>query len=150
MNIEKVIYIDGQMGIESTVYTHEDGKERIAYTGYLRKLEKDMPLADYLAEKPGAVCLSFDEALKRISEVEEKAYIKPWVEISADAWTEALEVLPPEKWKTVNGVELFRISERTTGNITAHYARIGARHFSASRRTSAAYEKLAQEVKEVA
>ena len=109
-----------------------------------------MTVAEYLLEKPGAACLSFDEALKRISEAEEKAYIKPWTEITEDQWTDALEVLPPQKWRTVDGVELFRMSEYTTGNITAHYARAGGRYFTANRRTSDAYENLAQELKQVA
>lgn len=107
MNIEKVIYQDGQTGIESTVYTDKDGIERVAYTGYLRKMEKDLTVSEYLADKPGSACVPFDEALEQIAKAEQSAYIKPWTEITEEQWMDALEVLPPQKWQTVDGVELF-------------------------------------------
>ena len=146
MNIKKVIYKDGEGHLETTVYKDQYGVERCAYTGYLRKLDNDLTVPEYLSEKPDAVCISFDDALERIAKAEDAAYIKPWTEITEDQWMDALEVLPPQKWQTVNGVELFRMSEYTTGNITTHYARIGERCFCANRRTSDAYEKLAAEV----
>lgn len=150
MNIEKVIYKDGETGIQSTVYTDKEGVERIAYTGYLRGLDKDVLLSDYLAENVGSVCLPFDEVLSRIKTTEECVYIKPWSEITEDQYMDALECLPPQKWQTVDGVNLFRMSEYTTGSITAHYARFNSKFFTANRRTSDAYDKLAFEVKAVA
>lgn len=146
MNTEKVIYQDGHTGIESTVYRDKEGIERIAYTGYLRKLEKDVTVSEYLAENPGFMCLSFDEALNRIAKAEQAEFIKPWIEISLDTWTEALECLPPQKWQTVDGVEIFRMSEYMTGSITAHYARVGDRCFFANRRTTDAYQAMAKEI----
>ena len=150
MNIEKVIYKDGETGIQSTVYMDKEGIERIAYTGYLRGLPNDLTLHEYLIEGNGMICLPFDEALKRISEAEEGIYIKPWTEITEEVYMEALECLPPEKWQTVNEVNLFRMSEYTTGIITAHYARFDGRYFTANRRTSDAYQKMSEEVKALA
>lgn len=150
MNIEKVIYKDGETGIKSTVYMDKNGIERVAYTGYLRGLDKDVTLSDYLMENKEAACLPFDEALKRISEAEEGIYIKPWTEITEEVYMEALECLPPEKWQTVNEVNLFRMSEYTTGSITAHYATFGKRYFTANRRTSDSYQKMSEEVKTLA
>ena len=142
---EKVIYKDGETNLQSTVYTDKEGVDRVAYT-FPYPAGIDKTVAEYLAGNPGTVCISFDEALERMTKAEESAYIKPWTEITQEQWTEALEVLPPEKWLTVNGVELFRMSEYTTGNITTHYARMGKRCFCANRRTSDSYEKLAAEV----
>ena len=141
-----VMYRDGSTNIETTVYRDDAGVERCAYT-FPYPAGVDKTVTEYLAENPGAVYMSFDEALDKISAAEQSKYIKPWMEITEDQWTDALEVLPPEKWQTVNGVELFRMSERPTGDITAHYARIGGRYFTANRRTSDKYEKLAQEVR---
>jgi len=141
MEIKKVIYKDGETNLHTVTYTDAQGVERCAYS--------DLTVSEYLKANPGTVAISFDEALERIAKAEDAAYIKPWTEISADAWMEALEVLPPQKWQTVDGVELFRMSEYTTGNITAHYARTGDRHFCANRRTSDAYEKLAAEIREL-
>ena len=42
----------------------------------------------------------------------------------------------------------FLMSEYTTGNITAHYARIGCQYFCANRRTTDAYDTLAAQVLE--
>lgn len=40
-------------------------------------------------------------------------------EITADRYDEMLNVLPPLKWCTINGVEMFCISEMTTGTYTS-------------------------------
>lgn len=145
---EKVIYKDGECNLQTVVYRDPEGVERCAYTfPYPKGIDKTV--TEYLAENSGTICLSFDEALERMGKAEEAAYIKPWTEISEDAWTDALEVLPPQKWKTVDGVELFRMSEYTTGNITTHYARIAGRCFCAGRRISEPYEVMAAQVQDI-
>ncbi len=49
---------------------------------------------------------------------------KPLTEITEEYWWEMLEVLPPEKWETVMGVEIFRMMEYYTGNVTHHFIRM--------------------------
>ena len=71
------------------------------------------------------------------------------MEISEDKYDDALGVLPPEYWRTFDGVNIFRMMEYLTGNITAHYARYERRYFCANRRTSTAYRDIAKEVKEL-
>lgn len=44
-------------------------------------------------------------------------------EITEERWEEMLCVLPPLKWCTINGVEMFCISEMYTGSFTNQYAR---------------------------
>ena len=110
---------------------------------------KDFTVAEYLEHLgPGFVCIPLESALDQIHEVQETTYIKPWKEITEDQYHYALEVLPPEKWQTVDGVNIFRMSEYTIGNITAHYAFYNKRYFTADRRTSDKYDKLAAEVKQ--
>jgi hypothetical protein len=56
--------------------------------------------------------------------MEREFYCKPAVVISKEQWYEMLEVLPPEKWHTdSDGVDKFNMSEKTTGSITAQYAK---------------------------
>lgn len=43
-------------------------------------------------------------------------------EITRDAFYAALEVLPPEDWEMVDGIESFKMSERYSGRITTIYA----------------------------
>lgn len=43
-------------------------------------------------------------------------------EITADRFNEMLDVLPPLKWCTIDGVEMFCISEMYTGTYTNQYA----------------------------
>jgi|GEM_PF-4163946 len=92
-------------------------------------------------------CIPLEEALDKIHEVETASFIKPWKEIDADKYDYWLCVLPPEKWKTVDGVNIFRISERLTGNITQHVATTENRYFAANRRISDSYDRMAKEIK---
>jgi len=51
------------------------------------------------------------------------------VEIDEEAYTDALECLPPVAWKMTKDADSFKMSERTSGSITGIYARIGSRYF---------------------
>ena len=58
------------------------------------------------------------EALKR------KRYIDNGeiTEVTAEQFNDALDVLPPLKWCTIDGIEMFCISEMTDGTYTSQYA----------------------------
>jgi hypothetical protein len=51
------------------------------------------------------------------------------VEIDEEAYTDALECLPPVAWKMTKDADSFKMSETTSGSITGIYARIGTRYF---------------------
>ncbi len=72
-----------------------------------------------------------------------------WKEITEEKYWEMLEVLPPEKWETVAGVNIFRMMEYWTADVTAHYAKYQGKYFAARRRASQKYEDFAKEIKEV-
>jgi len=95
----------------------------------------------------GYEIMSLDRASDLITEEQHKTYCKGWTRISEEAWYEALEVLPPEKWQTIGGVEMFRLMEYTTGAITAHYARIGEYYYCCNESIFTDYEKLVAQVK---
>jgi len=145
---EMVIYKPGNTNIRTTV---TDG--RCDYTGLNMSGDGrpavDLTVAEYLERLgPDYVCIQFDDALGQIKEVQSDIYIKPWKEISEDDYMYALECLPPEKWMTVDNVNIFRMCEYTTCNITGHYAHHEDRFFQAYRRSSDGYDKLSREVKE--
>ena len=43
-------------------------------------------------------------------------------EVTAEQFNDALDVLPPLKWCTIDGIEMFCISEMTDGTYTSQYA----------------------------
>ena len=114
----------------------------------------DKTVAEYLQELGGNFsCIPLEDALDQIYGAENANFVDPWEEIDVDMYNYWLEVLPPEKWQTVDGVNLFRLSERLIGNITLHCACIsteqGKRYFAANRRASEPYEDMAKQIKEL-
>ncbi|MDR9393973.1 MAG: hypothetical protein RI571_06550 [Roseovarius sp.] len=73
----------------------------------------------------------------------------PEEETEAEFW-DALEVLPPCRWHTRGGVELFHISERITGNLVDWHAQTGGRFFHFVDLDNAKSEDLARKVAEAA
>ena len=64
-----------------------------------------------------------------VSAASDESWKSPPVEITADRYMEMLEVLPPVAWKSSRDAETFKLSERTSGNITAIFCRLGERYF---------------------
>lgn len=139
MKEQLVIYKRGETHLQTTITNgycdYTDGKRPEAYLDELG---------------PGFVCVPFDQALELIERAENVKYLnKPWKEIDEDQWEDWLCVLPPEKWQTVNGVNIFRISERLTGDITRHCARHNNRYFTANCRTTEPYALIAAQIKTI-
>ena len=142
------IFQRGQCHFENTAHMMRDGRLVAALT------DPRKCAWEYLAEKnasrqPGDAVfelMEIDAACDLVNRAQGEKYLSDWQEITAERWEDMLNILPPEKWQTVAGVEIFRMSERLTGNITAHFARIGERYFEANRRTSEDYGDLAAQV----
>ena len=66
----------------------------------------------------GPVCAASEDMFK----------VRP-VKITEERFIEMLDVLPPVGWVRKDGCETFKLSERTSGNITAIFAHIGADFF---------------------
>ena len=138
-----VIYKLGETHIQTTITNgyadHTNGKRPEAYLDELG---------------PGYACLPFDQALTLIKKAEKEKYLDdPWEEITEKQWLDWLEVLPPENWKNINGVDIFRICEYQTSNITRHCARYNAggksmnRYFTSYRRTTEPLKFMAAQIK---
>jgi hypothetical protein len=142
----RVIYKPGELHLQSTTFICEDtGLERVRYTG-------GKTLAEYMTDKAGQglEVMPYEMAAPMIDAAQVARHCKPWREITEKEWWENLEVLPPEKWQTLQGVEIFRMSEYLSGNITGHFAKIGSRYFSANRDTRTEYNEIAAEIADLA
>ena len=90
----------------------DEAKKFLAYAEQDKKTDyKIMPYGDF-------------EAAKR------NHYLsRPVSEITEDEFHEALNVLPPVNWVTINGVNEFCMSERLTGNFTGQYGRSNGKFY---------------------
>ena len=137
------IYEKGKCNLQTTV---DDINGICHYT--------DKTVDEYLKELgENFSCIPLNAALDQIFEAENDCFIKPWQEISEKDYDYHLEVLPPQKWLTVDGVNIFRMIEGTIGNITLHCASVntpgGHKFFKAERRTTDSYKDMAKEIKEL-
>ncbi len=137
------IYKKGETGIQTTVTNG-----LCHYTGYLRGLEKDLTVEEYLKEKgPEYVYISMDEAMEHIENAQSAAYVKPWEPITEEQWDTALNELPPEKWESTNEVNIFRCCEYYDGLYTSHYATFRGSYYTGMRKITEKYNKIADEIK---
>ena len=69
------------------------------------------------------------------------------VEITEDAFIEALEVLPPEDYQTGRSAVTFKMCEHLSGRITAVYAHVGSRYFTFNDVCSIEHAQIVDKVK---
>lgn len=62
----------------------------------------------------------------------ERSLISGLTEITEEEFNRMLEVLPPCKWRTVKGVEMFHISERDFGSIVSWYFSYNSKFYTCS------------------
>jgi hypothetical protein len=55
----------------------------------------------------------------------------------------ALECLPPSKWRTMRGVEMFHICERITADLVAWHCRLGERYATFNDRAGKPADEIA-------
>jgi hypothetical protein len=128
------------MGYEPhNVETIEEGPPLIVY------FEKDGRPAVFDEINPGTGCGRWGgKTLDEVKQQHPAAQLMGWkeyerhhnthwttdpVEIDKAAFWDALECLPPVDWKTTAEGEVFKMSERLSGSITAIYCRIEDRFF---------------------
>ena len=136
---ELVIYKKGELRLHTTVTNgfcdYTGGKRPEAYLDELG---------------PGFVCIPLGQALSLIRRTEnEKSLDMPWREINEEQWNEWLEVLPSEKFQSVNEVDIFRLCERQIRKITLHCAQYRGRFFSSYQRTTESYKHMAAQIKTI-
>jgi hypothetical protein len=157
MSIHRVIYQPGETNLQSVTVMHE-GKEIVAYTGgltpeeYLAQLNFNRPFDEAKKEfkTPEFQLMTYEEAAALMSVAQDSKYkVGEYSEIKEELYDEMLNILPPCKWQTVNGVNIFYMSEMMTDNITNFFCRSGGKFFCGYDRTSTPYAKIAEKVKKL-
>jgi hypothetical protein len=146
MKTNYCIYQAGKANIESACAAEEGEILKSPYSGelfddLLLNLNKSRAI-----DTPEYQIMKFDDAMPLIEASQKARYCGDWKEITEENWYENLEVLPPEKWETVRGVNIFRMCEYLTGSITAHFAKLNGKFFTRNCSTRETYEELAEQV----
>ena len=146
MKTHYCIYQTGNTHIETACLAGEGEELKSPYTGETF----DALLEDLNAKRktgsPSFRIMPLEDAVPLMEEAQRTKYCGDWKEITEEEWEAALDVLPPEKWETLRGVNIFRMCEYLTGNITAHYAKLRGKFFTRNCSTSETYEELAEQV----
>lgn len=137
MEPEFVFYAAGATGIQD-VAVCRDGQW---FGGY-----GNAPEADLLAR--GFQRVLFDDALEEIQKRQRETFCQGVQACTRETFMEMLEVLPPARWQWVDGVELFAMSERTTGDLTAWYAQLDGVFVTITESARADMAVLARQVRE--
>jgi hypothetical protein len=74
--------------------------------------------------------LPWDEAYTLLQEANRKRFCKGPVEITAEQFDDALNVLPPAKWQGSRLRQSFYVIEAITDDIHGWYAQLGDRYFT--------------------
>lgn len=159
MNFTHCIYQTGKTSLQTVLIQDAADTLRAAWTSKRLpdgSFTPDKLASDYLVElnatrEPGSPefqIMEWDAVAPLIEAAQNAAYVDPdWTEITFEQYEEMLNVLPPCRWETCNGVNLFYISEAMASNIHGHYARYAGRYFTRQCRTSIPYSTLAAEVR---
>lgn len=123
--IDPVFFVPGLNGlcpiIVDMALLQPDGRY---VSRYSEKSHLDLSL-----EYPGLEVGELDDVITAKEDVYRGA---PPREITAESFTQALEVLPPENWTRDGLEESFLMCERTSGRITSIFARLADRYFTFS------------------
>lgn len=122
----------------SMTYMDQNGIECVAY-------RNGQTLADYLAENPQCYALNSAQADEYLQKQFDSMVTEP-EPCTAEHWQNMLEILPPCRWQTVRGVNMFHVSERLVGNIVSWFARIGESHYTFNDHADCEMESLAAKV----
>ena len=92
-------------------------------------LSKDMTFEQYNRKyNEDLLIISPDEYEQRLikSAVEQK---KEFKEIDIETFNDAFDILPPQSWGSISGVEFFYVSERIDMNLVYWYGSFSGRYF---------------------
>jgi len=116
--VEMVFSVPGRYGVVDFALPREDG---VLVSSCERETLEQIQL-----RYPGAVLMTYDEAVAAHAEFMKVAPS----EIDKERFFDMLEVLPPVNWVRHDNSESFKMLERSSGDITGIFVRIGSRYFS--------------------
>lgn len=86
------------------------------------------------------------EANEAVNAIENDLIDAGATEITEQQFTDALEVLPPMKWKSDSDSESFMMAEFFYGSVTSIYARVGNRFYTFYDRCSLSHDDIVRKV----
>jgi hypothetical protein len=122
-------------------YTAENGS-LISETKYINGLTFEQ----YNEQKGGNLKLATSEEIDILFQTHTESLISDFEEVTEESFYDGLECLPPCRWHTHKGVEMFYISEAYTDNLHTFYAQLNGKYYSATRRNNEPSESLAEAV----
>jgi hypothetical protein len=93
---------------------------------------------------PDAIEISLAEAAER----SDAKFRSGPVRITGKFYKESLGVLPPEDWQRRGDTESFKISERTSGSITAIYCALDGEYWTLSDSFTLSHDEIVKRVRE--
>lgn len=127
---EKVVYVPGQSHLVTFLLS----------SGICSVSGKTVE--EMLAEYPGAVVMSYNEAEALINAAIAAKYLTGPKEITVARFLEMLNLLPPRIWVTHCNTETFLLSELVIKNIGTFFARIGDRYFEINAPTRTLHQEI--------
>lgn len=140
MNASHYIHRTPYAGCVTTAHT-------INGTSWVDYQSEPITLADYLAANPDQVATE-PEAFDKVLFDYYASRCTPAKPITLDRWEYALEVLPPRKWRKVDGVEMFHVSEHLDGPLVYWYTRMAGQCFEIVDVANAAMETIVRKTRE--
>lgn len=86
-------------------------------------------LEEIQRRRPGVEVVDFDEACEQVRAASYAKYKSAPEEVDLERWDEALNCMPPMKWRGELSTESFMICEAMTADLHSIYCRIGDRYF---------------------
>lgn len=112
-----------QGNVHGTALKDESGVLRVCYSGTLHNEGGDnLTIDEYRAQVcPNATVYTWEELEPIIEAWKDTKKTDPQEITEADYW-EMLEVLPPSRWHSVPGFQVFHVCEHISGDLVAWYA----------------------------
>lgn len=140
MNNPKVLYVPGEYYLR-TALTERNGQLVSIYSGEtVQEMLKDLPAETIVA--------SLDDVLPMVEAAQRKAFCFPPKEITEERFWDMLEVLPPHDWKRTADGESFKMCERTSGDITAIFAKVDGRYWEMSDSITMPHEFIIDKIRQ--
>ena len=98
--------------------------------GYTKGETPEDYIARVEAEEGTRLRIVSDAKLDAMLEEYAASLVTNPTEITEEKYFDALNVLPPCRWRKLGGVETFHVSERLTRDLANWYARVGERFFT--------------------
>jgi hypothetical protein len=117
MTEKMCFYVPGQLSIIDTV---KDNGKSFYDNESLEEIDK---------RYPGAILISFEDAIAEIEALAQKKYI---TEVDEERFMDMLEILPPMNWKQTTEGEVFMMCEMNYSHYTNIFCQIKDRYFEFS------------------